>query len=382
MAEDKWLIREMNDDQQLLQMLQRTDDSELKQIIRERLRILCEQRLVQGQGQSDSSVPGHLQNDVTENAQGSSNDVNTPFCTANSDAVANSNGGGSGGKEAVEEEAVARTTRTEKTSDGGRTTTTTTTTTHKTKDGNRLTTKQTRQITRVGAVGCTNYPLSKVPAEEVLQCLLSTFQVKPVAGLTGLISVKTESWNSKDGVVVRSHKSHALGDGDVIEASSGQSRDRRTSPDSAELRPTLYSPAQCDLRPERITVQRGATSIKQVLLDWCKTRVRGYQGVDVTDFSSSWTDGLAFCALVHSYYPDAFDFDQLSASDRRHNFQLAFDTAQSRAGIAPLLNVEDMLATSSPDWRSVFTYLQSIYRRLAAITRPRPSADDVTLSPQ
>jgi len=31
-------------------------------------------------------------------------------------------------------------------------------------DGNRLTTKQTRQITRVGGVGSTNYPLSKVPA--------------------------------------------------------------------------------------------------------------------------------------------------------------------------------------------------------------------------
>ena len=50
--------------------------------------------------------------------------------------------------------------------------------------------------------------------------------------------------------------------------------------------------------------------------------------MDVTDFSSSWTDGLAFCALIHSYFPDAFDFEQLRASDRRYNFQLAFDTAQ------------------------------------------------------
>ena len=47
----------------------------------------------------------------------------------------------------------------------------------------------------------------------------------------------------------------------------------------------------------------------------------------VTDFSSSWSDGLALCALVHSYFPDAFDFNQLSAADRRYNFQLAFDTA-------------------------------------------------------
>ena len=40
---------------------------------------------------------------------------------------------------------------------------------------------------------------------------------------------------------------------------------------------SFYSPAECDLRPERIAVQRGATSIKQVLLDWCKTRVHGYK---------------------------------------------------------------------------------------------------------
>jgi len=49
--------------------------------------------IVQGQGQSENRVPEHLHNDVTENAQGPSNDVtNTPCCTVNSDTVANSNG--------------------------------------------------------------------------------------------------------------------------------------------------------------------------------------------------------------------------------------------------------------------------------------------------
>jgi len=47
--------------------------------------------------------------------------------------------------------------------------------------------------------------------EEVLACLVNTLQSKPVAGLAGLISVKTESWNSRDGVVVRSHKSQPIG---------------------------------------------------------------------------------------------------------------------------------------------------------------------------
>jgi len=56
---------------------------------------------------------------------------------------------------------------------------------------------------------------------------------------------------------------------------------------------------------------------------------------------------------------------------------------RSRADIEPLLNVEDMLSTTTPDWRYVFSYVQSIYRRLAAINRPRPLPDDVaTTSPQ
>ena len=50
-----------------------------------------------------------------------------------------------------------------------------------------------------------------VYTEDVLQSLMSSFQSKPVTGLTGAISVKTESWNSKDGLIVRSHKTQAIG---------------------------------------------------------------------------------------------------------------------------------------------------------------------------
>lgn len=34
-----------------------------------------------------------------------------------------------------------------------------------------------------------------------------------------------------------------------------------------------------------------------------------------------------------------------------------------KAGIAPLLDVEDMVVMRRPDWKCVFTYVQSIYRR-------------------
>lgn len=50
--------------------------------------------------------------------------------------------------------------------------------------------------------------------------------------------------------------------------------------------------------------------------------------VDLQNFSSSWSDGMAFCALVHSFFPDAFDYGALSPSQRQKNFELAFSTAE------------------------------------------------------
>ncbi|KAM9464314.1 uncharacterized protein ACWYII_009543 isoform 5-T6 [Salvelinus alpinus] len=83
------------------------------------------------------------------------------------------------------------------------------------------------------------------------------------------------------------------------------------------------------------TVQRSASclvpnanSIKQMLLDWCRAKTRSYQNVDIQNFSSSWSDGMAFCALVHNFFPEAFDYSSLTPANRRHNFEVAFSTAE------------------------------------------------------
>lgn len=52
------------------------------------------------------------------------------------------------------------------------------------------------------------------------------------------------------------------------------------------------------------------------------------QHVDLQNFSSSWSDGMAFCALVHSFFPDAFDYSTLSPTQRQKNFELAFTMAE------------------------------------------------------
>ncbi|XP_014017661.2 smoothelin, like [Salmo salar] len=108
-----------------------------------------------------------------------------------------------------------------------------------------------------------------------------------------------------------------------------------------------------------------ASSIKQILLEWCRSKTIGYQNIDIQNFSSSWSDGMAFCALVHSFFPTEFDYNVLTPVDRKHNFELAFGTAEEKAGCDRLIEVDDMMVMGrKPDPMCVFTYVQSMYNHL------------------
>ncbi|XP_053307164.1 smoothelin-like protein 1 [Spea bombifrons] len=119
-----------------------------------------------------------------------------------------------------------------------------------------------------------------------------------------------------------------------------------------------------------VRVQRstscGASAVKNMLLEWCRAKTKGYEGVDIQNFSSSWSNGLAFCSLMHAFFPDAFDYDSLDPKKRRENFQLAFNTAENLADCPPLLDVEDMVRMKVPDSKCVYTYVQELYRSLVA----------------
>ncbi|XP_078600071.1 uncharacterized protein LOC144875139 isoform X1 [Branchiostoma floridae x Branchiostoma japonicum] len=108
-----------------------------------------------------------------------------------------------------------------------------------------------------------------------------------------------------------------------------------------------------------------ASAVKDMLLRWCRSKTSGYDHVEISNFSTSWNDGMAFCALIHHFFPDAFDYESLDPKNKGHNFKLAFDTAESEADIMPLLEVQDMLDMGAkPDWRCVFTYVQSLFNNL------------------
>ena len=47
-----------------------------------------------------------------------------------------------------------------------------------------------------------------------------------------------------------------------------------------------------------------------------------------------------------------------------HDRIILYPICRKKADIAPLLDVEDMVRMKKPDWKCVFTYVQSFYRKL------------------
>ncbi|XP_072281333.1 smoothelin-like protein 1 [Pyxicephalus adspersus] len=123
--------------------------------------------------------------------------------------------------------------------------------------------------------------------------------------------------------------------------------------------------ASSGIRVQRST-SGGANAVKNMLLEWCRAKTRSRENVDIQNFSSSWSNGLAFCALMSAFFPDAFDYDSLDSKNRRQNFQLAFSTAEKLADCPPLLDIDDLMHMKVPDSKCVYTYVQELYRCLVS----------------
>ncbi|NXG43114.1 MICA1 monooxygenase, partial [Psilopogon haemacephalus] len=97
------------------------------------------------------------------------------------------------------------------------------------------------------------------------------------------------------------------------------------------------------------------------LLSWCQASTAGYRGVAVTDFTTSWTSGLALCALIHRFHPDLVDFDSIDPRDPIQIHQMMLDKAEQELGIQPVLSSAEMAAMAEPDRLGLITYLSQFY---------------------
>ncbi|KPP70600.1 microtubule-actin cross-linking factor 1-like, partial [Scleropages formosus] len=108
-----------------------------------------------------------------------------------------------------------------------------------------------------------------------------------------------------------------------------------------------------------VSGESGDLTAKEKLLLWSQQATEGYPGLRCTNFSSSWSDGRMFNALLHHYRPDLIDMETVERQSNRENLEQAFEIAES-LGVTRLLDAEDV-DVPSPDEKSVITYVSSIY---------------------
>ncbi|KAJ1653723.1 alpha-actinin [Dispira simplex] len=114
--------------------------------------------------------------------------------------------------------------------------------------------------------------------------------------------------------------------------------------------------------------EEGLTATDGLLL-WCQRQTAPYPEVDVRDFTYSWQDGLAFCALIHRHRPDLFNFYDLDLTDRHRNTAFAFEVAEKYLDIPRLLDVEDVCDVAKPDKRSIMTYVAQYFHAFSTLDR-------------
>ncbi|XP_012590479.1 PREDICTED: utrophin [Condylura cristata] len=105
------------------------------------------------------------------------------------------------------------------------------------------------------------------------------------------------------------------------------------------------------------------TNSEKILLSWVRQSTRPYSQVNVLNFTTSWTDGLAFNALLHRHKPDLFSWDRVVEMSPIERLEHAFNKAQTYLGIEKLLDPEDV-AVQLPDKKSIIMYLTSLFEVL------------------
>ncbi|XP_070711096.1 EH domain-binding protein 1-like protein 1 [Pempheris klunzingeri] len=118
-------------------------------------------------------------------------------------------------------------------------------------------------------------------------------------------------------------------------------------------------PANGAASAESLLASPSLVTSSQSLLGWCQEVTQGHKGVKITNFSTSWRNGLAFCAILHHFHPEKINFEMLDPYDIKCNNKKAFD-GFAELGISRLMEPSDMVMLAVPDRLIVMTYLNQI----------------------
>uniref|UniRef100_A0A8C5Q7R6 EH domain binding protein 1 like 1 n=1 Tax=Leptobrachium leishanense TaxID=445787 RepID=A0A8C5Q7R6_9ANUR len=116
-----------------------------------------------------------------------------------------------------------------------------------------------------------------------------------------------------------------------------------------------------------------AYSSTDSLLHWCQEVTSGYRGVRINNFTTSWRNGLAFCAILHHFHPEKINIEELDPLNIKENNKKAFDRFAA-LGIPPLISPSDMLLCTVPDKLIILTYLCQIRSHFTSAEKS-PSAE-------
>ncbi|XP_074555260.1 EH domain-binding protein 1-like protein 1 isoform X2 [Halichoeres trimaculatus] len=149
---------------------------------------------------------------------------------------------------------------------------------------------------------------------------------------------------------------------EVVRASvgGGESADKPSGKPAGVQRTEAATPEKRAAEgAEGVSASPSLVTSSHSLLQWCQEVTQGHKGVKITNFSTSWRNGYAFCAILHHFHPDVINFEMLDPYDIKANNKKAFD-AFAELGISRLIEPSDMVMLPVPDRLIVMTYLNQI----------------------
>mmetsp|Transcript_27072 Transcript_27072/g.64442 ORF Transcript_27072/g.64442 Transcript_27072/m.64442 type:complete len:1509 (-) Transcript_27072:202-4728(-) len=120
----------------------------------------------------------------------------------------------------------------------------------------------------------------------------------------------------------------------------------------------------------RYEIQKFGAEVDE-LLRWVKLCTKNFEGVDVTNWHTSFNDGLALSAILNKHSPESLNYDEIRALSPLDRLNKAFDVAEKSFGVPKLLDPDEMVGVGKTDDKSVIVYVAKLRQAFA------DQADDV-----